>query len=424
MQAKKFAEVSARKKSPKWPILIGREDSLYPREGDIRSEFARDYNRILHSTAYRRLKHKTQVFFATKNDHICTRIEHVNHVAAVSQTIANELGLNVELVNAIAIGHDLGHAPFGHEGEKVLAGIADDKIGATFWHERNGLRFVDRLETLPGPDGLAHNLRLTYATRDGIVSHCGEVDEKALFPREEEIDLKDINQPSEYPPYTWEGCVVKVADKVAFLGRDLEDARQLGLIDLGSTEVGRLVEIASEATGRVLDETSINTTVLMHHFILNLCRTSSPDLGLRFSDEFLQLMRAMKDFSDPFIYRHPRLDYFKRYAKLIIESIFECLKGCYKGHDTLAEIKHTGSSSLEKTFSDWLIKYSDGDLLEKRRRGYGNDVVYGLDSEHDYARSCMQTRARAGWPRPSAWPGSWRRASRSGSPPDGSASSG
>ncbi len=120
---KKFQEVAVNEQNSRWNEAISRRREIYKRADDIRTEFSRDYNRILHSTAYRRLKHKTQVFFATGHDHICTRIEHVNHVASVSNTIANYLGLNIELTNAIAVGHDLGHAPFGHQGEDVLAEI-------------------------------------------------------------------------------------------------------------------------------------------------------------------------------------------------------------------------------------------------------------------------------------------------------------
>ena len=115
-----FASVKTDEKNPKWQQCIKRENTLYNRGNDIRSEFERDYTRLLHCEAYRRLKHKTQVFYAPQNDHICTRIEHVNHVASVSATIAKYLGLNQELTEAIAIGHDIGHAPFGHTGEDIL----------------------------------------------------------------------------------------------------------------------------------------------------------------------------------------------------------------------------------------------------------------------------------------------------------------
>ena len=104
----------------------------------MRSEFERDYTRIIHSTAYRRLKHKTQVFFSPENDHICTRIEHVTHVESISYTIAKNLGLNTELTKAIAVAHDVGHSPFGHEGEKILSEISNKDLGISFWHEKMG----------------------------------------------------------------------------------------------------------------------------------------------------------------------------------------------------------------------------------------------------------------------------------------------
>ena len=115
-----FTSVAATEHNPKWPEFTRRENVLYNRKDDTRSEFARDYNRILHCTAYRRLKHKTQVFYAPENDHVCTRVEHVSHVTAISYTISRALGLNTELTQAIAVGHDLGHALFGHAGQCVL----------------------------------------------------------------------------------------------------------------------------------------------------------------------------------------------------------------------------------------------------------------------------------------------------------------
>lgn len=143
-----LTKVRAGMSNPKWEQLVKRQNEIYHRPDEVRSEFWRDYNRILHSNAYRRLKHKTQVFFATRHDHVCTRLEHVNHVASVSFTIASELGLNTELVSAISIGHDLGHAPFGHSGERILARLVEEYIGDTFWHEKNSLRFADKIELL------------------------------------------------------------------------------------------------------------------------------------------------------------------------------------------------------------------------------------------------------------------------------------
>ena len=181
MDSRKFEDVSICEDNDKYKRCIIRNGDIYKRSNDIRSEFNRDYNRILHSNAYRRLKHKTQVFFATKNDHICTRIEHVNHVSSVSYSIAKYLGLNTELTMAISIGHDIGHPPFGHDGERVLSNFTKNKLGYKFWHEKNSLRFADYIETLPTQTDKEVNLNLTYAVRDGIICHCGEVKFKSIF---------------------------------------------------------------------------------------------------------------------------------------------------------------------------------------------------------------------------------------------------
>ena len=110
--------------NPKWKNIVSRQKSLYKRDEDLRSEFERDYTRVIHSNSYRRMKHKTQVIFSPENDHICTRTEHVTHVESISYTIAKYLGLNTELTKAIATAHDIGHSPFGHQGERILSAIS------------------------------------------------------------------------------------------------------------------------------------------------------------------------------------------------------------------------------------------------------------------------------------------------------------
>ena len=159
-----FSSVRMDENNPKWENAIKREHPIYSRN-DIRSEWERDYTRILHCQAFRRLKHKTQVFYAPHNDHVCTRMEHVMHVASVSKTIAKYLGLNEQLAEAIALGHDIGHAPFGHHGEDCLNSLMEQKDGQNapkkFWHERNSLFFADYIETLPDPDAVEQPLNLT-----------------------------------------------------------------------------------------------------------------------------------------------------------------------------------------------------------------------------------------------------------------------
>jgi dGTPase len=384
METGKFRNVAIQAGNPKWGQCIKREQEIYRREDEIRSDFSRDYNRILHCTAYRRLKHKTQVFFATRNDHVCTRIEHVNHVASVSYTIANCLGLNTELTMAIATGHDLGHAPFGHAGEEILRGLAQAELGENFWHEKNSLRFIDYCETLQDPVGNEKNLNLTYGVRDGIILHCGEVDENSIFPRNEVLDLEQITKANQFAPYTWEGCIVKIADKIAYLGRDIEDALLLNILNVNQkNELKELIMSSKENVPVHIAQ--INNTVLMHDFIIDLCSSSSPVWGITFSPKHLNFLQALKQFNYAYIYRHERLMNYKNYAQLIMESIFNLLKDRYCGKETLNELKQYEESYplLIKYFGEWLLKYSS----QTNRRKYGqfhNKVLYQIENRRDY----------------------------------------
>jgi dGTPase len=356
MEEKKFSKVATFENSTKWKQSISRRKGIYKRDNDIRSEFLRDYNRILHCMAYRRLKHKTQVFFATGNDHICTRIEHVNHVSSVSYTIANFLGLNTELTAAIAIGHDLGHAPFGHEGEKIIGRYVTDKLKSEFWHEKNSLRFVDSIETLTDPDGKEQNLNLTYAVRDGIICHCGEVKSTAIYPREDNIDLNDIQEAGQVSPFTWEGCIVKIADKISYLGRDIEDAFTLQILHMN--QLRELHNIVRRTLG-ISNIREINNTVLMHNFMIDLCENSNPEKGIVFSSKYLEFIEMVKDFNYKNIYYHKRLGNFKKYAELVLNTIIETLEDFYDVDNTILNIKKNINiyPVLTDTFQCWLYKY-------------------------------------------------------------------
>lgn len=386
MEDKKFYSVATFEGNPKWEQSIYRRKEIYKRENDIRSEFLRDYNRILHCTAYRRLKHKTQVFFATGNDHICTRIEHVNHVSSVSYTIANYLGLNTELTAAIAIGHDLGHAPFGHEGEKILEKYVGDKLGSKFWHEKNSLRFVDSIETLTDPDGKEQNLNLTYAVRDGIICHCGEVNSSAIYPRKEFIDLNEIQEVGQVAPFSWEGCIVKIADKISYLGRDIEDAFTLRI--LTRSQLRELHSIVKSTLG-VNDIREINNTVLMHNFMIDLCKNSSPNKGIVFSDMYLEFIDMVKEFNYRNIYYHKRLLKFKKYAELVLDTIIETLEEFYDGEDTLANIKKYLNiyPMLADSFYSWLYKYCIN--TKEKAKKMKNEKIYDLLDKRSYIQAIV-----------------------------------
>ena len=386
----KFKSVAATPKNKNWEKLTTRAVDLYSREDDVRSPFARDYTRILHSLAYRRLKHKTQVFFNIDNDHICTRMEHVAHVESVSHTIAKSLGLNDELTKVIVMGHDLGHAPFGHQGESVISELSNKHLGEKFWHERNGLRFVDKIELLEDNYKKSKNLDLTYAVRDGIISHCGEVDENGLTPRDELIDLGDFTEAGQYQPATWEGCVVKISDKIAYVGRDIEDAINLGF--LNDATKNDLLKMA-----RANDQNVLNTTVIMHNLIIDICENSSPEKGICLSSRFLDQINSIKDFNYKHIYGHERLVPFKEYSKLVINQIFEVLKKTYDGRHSWASIKDKKKyyPILMDSFDKWLARYCEVDIIPEGELldialNCENEKIYGeLENEKIYIQAIL-----------------------------------
>ena len=375
----KFETVAMNEKNPKWEHAIKREKELYSRNNEIRTDFERDYTRVINCNAYRRLKHKTQVFFSPESDHICTRIEHVAHVESISYTIARYLGLNTELTKAIATAHDIGHSPFGHEGERILSEISKRDLGEAFWHEKNGVEIVDKIELLKDNLENKQNLNLTYAVRDGIISHCGEIDENNLKPREEAIDLSEYKYPNQFKPYTWEGCVVKIADKISYLGRDMEDAIRIGILDEQLDELRQMLEI---------DENEpINNTILINNMIYDLCENSSVEKGLCFSDDMYQLINSIKKFNYKNIYMSDILKPSIEYFKLIINQIYETLKRLYNGENTLVEIQKLKKfyPKLMSSFEEWILNYWNLPRSEKCK----NDAFINMENEKDYCKAII-----------------------------------
>ena len=374
-----FKDFAANENNPKWNNMIKREKELYSRNNDIRSEFERDYTRIIHSNAYKRMKHKTQVFFSPESDHICTRIEHVTHVESISYTIANYLGLNTELTKAIATAHDIGHSPFGHQGEKILSEISKRDIGIGFWHEKNGVTAVDKIELLQDNHGVMKNLNLTYAVRDGIISHCGEIDENNLKPREETINLDDYIAPNQFAPYTWEGCVVKIADKISYLGRDIQDAIKLGILD---DKIDKLHEILGYTSNEAL-----NNTVIINNLIDDLCKNSSPEKGLCFSEEGFKLINKIKDFNYKNIYLSERILPSNKYFNLIINEIYDTLKKCFNYENTIDKMNfmQTIYPKVIGNFKEWLSNYWN---LERNSKSE-NDVLFNISNELDYNKAII-----------------------------------
>ena len=369
----KLKNVSANIENPKWKNIINRETKLYSRGNDIRSEFERDYTRIIHSLAFRRMKHKTQVFFSPINDHICTRMEHIILVESISDTIANYLGLNSKLTKAIAMSHDIGHSPFGHQGEKILSKISERELGKTFWHERNGMEFVDKLILLEDDKQNLQNLNLTYGVKDGIISHCGEIDENGIKPREEFINLYDYTYPNQFNPYTWEGCVVKIADKIAYLGRDIQDAITLGILDEHLNELHDVMNIKRDDP--------INNTIIIYKLIDDLCENSNEIDGLKFSDEAFNFMNKLKKFNYKNIYLDERVTVAIDYFELVINTIYNTLKKYYNKKDYMKK----AYPELIAEFENWLKLY----WSFERNKICKNKVVFNLNDEKNFFQAVI-----------------------------------
>ncbi|MCX8128716.1 MAG: HD domain-containing protein [Clostridia bacterium] len=288
---------------------------IFEEKCPVRTDFERDANRILYSMEFRRLRHKTQVFFNAKNDHICTRMEHVLHVGSIAATIARTLNLNQDLTYAIALGHDLGHAPFGHSGEKVLDRcLKSINAKLSFQHELHSLRVVDRLATRVSKEKINEKcgLNLTFEVRDGIACHCGENYNEYRLESDRSKDfssLKDMKSRSQRP-YTLEACVVRLVDKIAYVGRDIEDAVRVRLMNMN--------DIAKD----VCDELGYTNGEIINTLVCDLIENSY-DTG------YIQLSKAKGEALEKLIKENVRLIYradkimrYEKTAENVMEGLF------------------------------------------------------------------------------------------------------
>ncbi len=286
------------------------------RKEDVRGAFFRDTTAIIHSSAFRRLKHKTQVFYAPSNDHICTRMEHVLHVASIASTISRGLGLDSELAWAIGMGHDLGHTPFGHTGERIISSFSEQRGLGKFEHEVNSLRVVDFLS------GNGSGLNLTYAVRDGIVSHNGESLSRTMEPTFTVKNLDEIKSRRGLVPSTYEGVIVRFSDFIAYLGRDYEDALRLGIIR------------EDELPAIVKDRIGTSNSQIIDALIGDIMDSSSPERGISFSFRVFDAVRAFSDFNYEHIYRSRILEGYSKYFYRVLKLITDYLEELYRSAGT------------------------------------------------------------------------------------------
>ncbi len=278
-----------------------------------RQNFSLDTDRILHSLSYSRYIDKTQVFYLVKNDHITHRVLHVQLVSKIARTIGRLLRLNEDLIEAISLGHDIGHTPFGHDGEKFLSEISLQHGLGHFFHNIQGVRFLEKIER----KGRGWNL--TLQVLDGILSHDGEVHSQALSPdRQKDFALlervmkeKQDNAAKEIWPMTLEGCVVRMADTISYVGRDIEDAIRLGLITR---------EDIPEECRRTLGET--NGTIV-YNLVEDLVINSLDKPFIAFSEDLAQMLMRLKEFNHERIYMSEKVKKQTPKIKLMFGLLFE-----------------------------------------------------------------------------------------------------
>jgi dGTPase len=251
----------------------------------LRTPFQRDRDRIVHSKAFRRLKHKTQVFVLPLGDHYRTRLTHTLEVTQVSRTVARALALNEDLVEAIGLGHDLGHPPFGHIGEEALDHCLHERFGTSFWHNEHSVRVVDRLER----DG--QGLNLTEPVRDGIRGHSGRAME----------------------PTTLEGRIVRLVDRIAYINHDIDDAVRAGVL--------ALEDLPAEPIAVLGDTGSHRIDTLVHDLVEHSAAAAEIVQGERVGEA----MGALRAFMFERVYLGPEATREHAKIDLVIRTLFDHL---------------------------------------------------------------------------------------------------
>jgi len=280
---------------------------------DYRQDFSIDVDRVLHSHAYARYIDKTQVFYLIKNDHITHRVLHVQLVSKIARTIGRYLGLNEDLIEAVSLGHDIGHAPFGHDGERYLSALCENYGIGSFQHNVQSVQFLDKVER----KGMGWNLCLQ--TLDGILCHDGEVHDQKLQPAtaktfatlDRELQTKKNNPRTGVMPMTLEGCVVRIADTIAYIGRDIEDAIRLNLI-----ERSELPRDSVECLGNT------NGTIVFN-LVTDVIQTSFQKPYVAFSSQVSDALQRLKEFNLTRIYLNPEIKTHSSNLNNLFEFLFE-----------------------------------------------------------------------------------------------------
>lgn len=326
-----------------------------------RQAFALDGDRILHSRAYTRYIDKTQVFYLIKNDHITHRVLHVQLVSKIARTIGRFLGLNEDLIEAIALGHDIGHPPFGHDGESMLSSLCLEHGLPGFQHNVQSVLYLDRIEK----KGKGWNL--TLQTLDGILSHDGEVHSQGLKPARigtfEDFDRKLANKienkKTELVPMTLEGCVVRLSDTMAYIGRDIEDAIELKIIQR---------ENIPKQCQDVLGKT--NGTIV-YRLVADMISNGIEGDTIGFSQEISESLALLKKFNYEHIYLNPAI-------KKEVGLIEACYKHLFESY--LADIDQENTDSV--IHKEFLASMNESYLQSNSSAAMVRDFLAGMTDNY------------------------------------------
>jgi len=292
----------------------------------LRTPFQRDRDRIVHSKAFRRLTHKTQVFVSPRGDHYRTRLTHTLEVTSISRTVARALRLNEDLVEAIGLGHDLGHPPFGHLGEEVLDECLRERFGMSFRHYEHSLRVVERLEAPPGSlrGQIAGGLNLTEQVREGIARHSSRTE----------------------PAQTLEGRIVRVIDRVAYINHDIDDAVRAGLLSEGELPAEPIAVLGHTGSARI--------DRLVHDMVSSSERAGDIVQG----PEAGPAMAALREFMFERVYLGPAVRAEREKIQAVLRRLFEH----YVEHPELlpSEAADGGASDAEAGLAQRVTDYLAG----------------------------------------------------------------
>ena len=290
-------------------------DAIYLHENkdDFRTPFFRDIDRIIYTLAFVRYSDKTQVFSFKENDHLTKRMIHIQYVAKIARTIGRALGLNEDLIEAASLGHDLGHTPFGHVGEAILNEISLENNEGYFNHNVHSVRLLMYIENY------GKGLNITLQTLDAIMCHNGEFasqmyevkkKSKEEFLKEYESCYKDRSAIKKLRPMTLEGAVVRISDLIAYLGRDIEDAKRMGLIDFSDIPLS------------IKENLGTSNREIVNTIVMDIINNSIGKDYIKLSDDVFKSIVELKKFNYENIYYKAYTEEEKDKLKLMLNTLF------------------------------------------------------------------------------------------------------